>query len=106
MPPDVPATVRAKVPDVIIGDPLTLISPPVNVCATLLTVPPPLAIVVQVGAPAPFEVKTCPVVPAAVKAYAVPVPYGTAPDVGEDVPFVPPDAIGNVPVVSAEVDVA
>jgi hypothetical protein len=30
MPPDVPATVKAKVPDVVIGDPDTEINPPVN----------------------------------------------------------------------------
>lgn len=39
MPPDVPATVKASVPDVVIGEPATEISPPVNVCATDETVP-------------------------------------------------------------------
>jgi hypothetical protein len=42
IPPDVPATVSANVPDVVIGDPETDISPPVNDCPTLVTVPVPL----------------------------------------------------------------
>ena len=66
MPPDVPATVRANVPLDVMGEPATLISPPVKLCATLVTVPDAAA--AQVGAPAPFDVKTCPVVPAALKA--------------------------------------
>jgi hypothetical protein len=37
IPPDVPATVRASVPDVVIGDPATDMRPPVKVCATLVT---------------------------------------------------------------------
>lgn len=41
MPPDVPATVRARVPDEVMGEPETEISPPVNVCATLVTDPTP-----------------------------------------------------------------
>ena len=36
-PPDVPATVRARVPALVIGDPATEISPPVNDCATDVT---------------------------------------------------------------------
>ena len=39
MPPEVPATVKASVPDVVIGEPATEIKPPVNDCATLVTVP-------------------------------------------------------------------
>ncbi len=35
-----PATVRASVPDVVIGEPETEIKPPVKDCATLVTVPP------------------------------------------------------------------
>jgi hypothetical protein len=66
MPPDVPATVRASVPDAVMGEPATLIMPPVKVWATLVTVP--VVGVVQVGVPAVAEVKTCPVVPAAVYA--------------------------------------
>jgi hypothetical protein len=72
-PPDVPATVRAKVPAVVTGDPETEIRPPVNDCATLVTVPDPDT-VVHVGAPAPPDVSTWPAVPADVNAYAVPVP--------------------------------
>ena len=34
-----PATVRASVPDVVIGEPETLTMPPVNVWATLVTFP-------------------------------------------------------------------
>lgn len=41
MPPDVPATVSASVPFVVTGEPATEISPPVNVSATLVTVPVP-----------------------------------------------------------------
>jgi hypothetical protein len=55
--------------------------------------------VVHVGVPAPFEVSTWPDVPAAVKSYAVPVPYTTAPAVGVAVEFVPPLATGRVPLV-------
>lgn len=41
MPPLVPATDKAKVPLVVIGEPATEIMPPVNVWATLVTVPEP-----------------------------------------------------------------
>jgi hypothetical protein len=41
MPPEVPATVSAKVPLVVIGDPDTEIIPPVNDWATEVTEPPP-----------------------------------------------------------------
>ena len=40
MPPEVPATVKANVPDVVIGEPAIEIKPPVKDCATLVTVPP------------------------------------------------------------------
>lgn len=66
MPPDVPATVSANVPLDVIGEPETEIRPPVNVCETLVT--PVAAGVAHVGVPDPFDVRTCPVVPAAVKA--------------------------------------
>ena len=66
-PPDVPATVSAKVPAAVMGEPETEIKPPVNDCATLVTVPDPDT-VVHVGAPAPPEVSTWPDVPAEVKA--------------------------------------
>jgi hypothetical protein len=39
MPPLVPATVSANVPDVVIGEPATETMPPVNDCATEVTVP-------------------------------------------------------------------
>ena len=42
MPPEVPATVKANVPDVVIGEPATEIKPPVKDCATLVTLPLPL----------------------------------------------------------------
>ena len=46
-----PATVRASVPDVVTGEPATEIKPPVNDCATLVTVPDPLLLkVVQSAA--------------------------------------------------------
>ena len=63
-PPEVPATVRAKVPADVIGEPLTEIRPPVKDWATLVTVP--VVGVCHVGAPAAAEVKTCPDVPTAV----------------------------------------
>ena len=54
MPPDVPATVKAKVPEEVIGEPATEIKPPVNDWATLVTVP--VVGVVQVGV-APYRLK-------------------------------------------------
>jgi len=72
-PPEVPATVSANVPDAVIGEPETEIKPPVNDCATLVTVPVPVT-VVHVGAPDPPDVSTWPDVPAAEYASAVPVP--------------------------------
>ena len=62
MPPDVPATVSARVPELVIGEPLTEIKPPVNDCATLVTVPAPAD--PQAGAP-PVTVSTCADVPIA-----------------------------------------
>jgi hypothetical protein len=44
IPPDVPATVKAKVPVVVIGEPLTDIKPPVNVWPTEVTVPAPTGV--------------------------------------------------------------
>jgi hypothetical protein len=41
MPPEAPATVRASVPLAVIGEPETVIRPPVNDCATEVTVPVP-----------------------------------------------------------------
>jgi hypothetical protein len=61
MPPLVPATVNAKVPDVVIGEPATEIMPPVKVWATDVT--PVAAALAQDGTP-PARVKTCPFVPA------------------------------------------
>jgi hypothetical protein len=60
----------------------------------------------HVGAPAPVLTRACPAVPVVENANAVPVPYATAPAVGVEVEFVPPLAIGKVPVVRSEVDVA
>ena len=42
IPPDVPVTVKASVPEVVIGEPDTEIKPPVNDWATEVTVPLPL----------------------------------------------------------------
>jgi hypothetical protein len=41
MPPLVPETVSASVPEAVTGEPVTEIRPPVNVCPTLLTLPVP-----------------------------------------------------------------
>jgi hypothetical protein len=78
------------------GDPATDMRPPVNVCPTLVTVP--VVGVAQIGVPAPALVSTWPAVPTAVKSYAVPVPYGTAPAVGVAVELVPPLLVLSVPV--------
>ena len=53
IPPLVPATVNARVPEVVTGEPDTEMMPPVNVWPTDVTVPPPAveAIVIE---PAPF----------------------------------------------------
>jgi len=61
MPPEVPATVNANVPEVVIGEPATEMIPPVNDWATLVTVPR-YASVAQLGRP-PETTKRCPVVP-------------------------------------------
>jgi len=51
IPPEVPATVKANVPEVVIGEPATEIKPPVKDCATLVTDPLPLLLkVVQSAA--------------------------------------------------------
>ena len=60
MPPDVPATVKAKVPEVVMGEPLTEIKPPVKLWATEVTVP--VKSLPQAGKPAETR-KTCPAVP-------------------------------------------
>ena len=49
----------------------------------------------------PADVNTCPAVPAAVNANAVPVPYAEPPAVAVAVELVPPFAIGSVPDISA-----
>lgn len=48
MPPDVPATVSAKVPLVVIGEPETEIKPPVKDWPTEVTVPPPPPVALKV----------------------------------------------------------
>ena len=67
MPPLVPATVNAKVPFVVMGEPVTEIIPPVNVWAIDVTVP--TVGVAQEGKPA-AKVNTCPFVPALKNAVA------------------------------------
>jgi hypothetical protein len=73
IPPLVPATVNARVPLDVIGEPATEIKPPVKDCATLVTVPL-VAGAAQVGAPPVVAVRTCPVVPAAVATGVAPAP--------------------------------
>jgi hypothetical protein len=68
----VPERPIAKVPVVVTGEPEMLRNAG-TVAATLVTVPAPLT-VVHVGAVVPVEVSIWPAVPAAVNAYAVPVP--------------------------------
>lgn len=68
-----PATVNARVPLDVIGEPATEIKPPVKDCATLVTVPL-VAGAAQVGAPPVVAVRTCPVVPAAVATGVAPAP--------------------------------
>ena len=57
--------------------------------------------VVNVGELAPPESTTCPAVPAAVYACAVPVPYPMPPAVAVAVELVPPFAIGRTPLTPA-----
>jgi hypothetical protein len=57
IPPEVPATVNANVPEVVMGEPETLIIPPVNVCETLVTVPPLDVTVAQVPSPRRYVVE-------------------------------------------------
>ena len=83
----------ASVPEEVIGLP-EIDKKAGTVAATEVTVPPVLR-VVQMGVAEPWEVNTCPVVPAAVKLYAEPVPMATAPAVGVAVAFVPPFATGS-----------
>ena len=56
-----PATVKASVPDVVIGEPATEIKPPVKDCAMLVTVPTVVS-VAQLGNPA-ATTSLCPLVP-------------------------------------------
>jgi hypothetical protein len=70
-PPAVPATVSANVPEVVTGEPLTLMRPPVNVSPTLVTVPLPDPQLIQLGALVPFDPRHCPADPAAVTAKAL-----------------------------------
>ena len=49
------------------------------------------------GALAPADVNTCPAIPAAVNANAVPVPYAEPPAVAVAVELVPPLAMARVP---------
>ena len=74
MPPEVPATVKANVPDVVIGEPATEIKPPVKDCATLVTVPPePVADSVPATKDTPVPIVTLLNPPAALP-YKIEVP--------------------------------
>ena len=107
MPPDVPATVKANVPDVVTGEPETLIKPPVKVCATLVTVPvPPDAVDAIEIPPAVLVIEMLDPAVSVALVYPLPLPINKAPLAGVVVTPVPPDATGKVPVVSAEVEVA
>ena len=68
-PDSVPPSVNEPV---LVTVPVSVIPFTVPVPLTLVTVP--VVGVVHVGTPAPADVRTCPDVPAAVNAYAVPVP--------------------------------
>jgi hypothetical protein len=81
----VPATVRARVPLDVTGEPATEIRPPVNVCATEVTVPLPVT-VAQLPSPRRY-----------VDAEGVPV--ALMPPTGRPVAFVsvPDDGVPNAP---------
>ena len=53
-----PATVRARVPDPVIGEPETEIRPPVKVCAIEVTVPPPPELAIHDVTPVPSVDRT------------------------------------------------
>ena len=97
VPPLVIASVPANVivPEPVIGPPETVspVVPPDT--STLVTVP--VVGVDQVGTPAPALVNTWPTAPMAVKSYAVPVPYDTAPATGVTLELVPPFAALRTP---------
>ena len=84
MPPEVPATVKARVPALVMGDPATEINPPVNVWPTEVTVPPrPVAeIVID---PLPLEIDTpLPAVRVAlVRVFPVLLPISSSPSTYE-----------------------
>lgn len=100
MPPDVPATVKAKVPLVVIGEPPTEMMPPVKLWATLVTVPPvPVADMDIV--PAPLVIETPVPADNVFRVKPVPLPMSNAPFAGVVVSPVPPLATATVPVTLA-----
>lgn len=90
MPPDVPATVKANVPEAVTGEPETEMMPPVNDWATLVTVPPPPEVAIQLVMPVPSVDRTYPLVPPVVGRVMVHVPAAAA-DLTVTAPEVEPD---------------
>ena len=84
MPPLVPATVKAKVPLEVIGEPPTEINPPVNDCPTLVTVPEPPPVAAIVILPTPCVTVTP--LPAVIVLYSNVVPPFVTPKIWLAVP--------------------
>lgn len=97
IPPLVPATVNARVPLDVIGEPATEIKPPVKDCATLVTVPPGLLDAMLIP-PAEFVIVMLDPAVNVVRVNPVPLPMSKAPFAGVVDNPVPPFATAKVPV--------
>ena len=102
MPPLVPATVRARVPEDVTGEPVTEIMPPVKDWPTLVTVP---ALPAMLMVPAPLVMVMLAPADSVVRANPVPLPISISPLAGAAVSPVPPLATATVLVTLAALPV-